>query len=340
MNTLKSILFTLILGIFCFASVSAETPKAIPPAQFRFISFGDAQGIPSRLATTSKLAESLNPDLVLFNGDLQDTGTTRDSLATMINAFGPLFDKAFLVRGNHDNTLPGSAQGWESYFSFLHRPLPPGVANYTALDPAAIYLSYSFDYGNSRFIGLDVPGDVSRISDQQLQFIDERLADAETRGLLHAFLFFHGPAYCVEALECACSARADAACTPAALIEIINRHPILAAAFHGHDHVLGWVHLDATRLYGLTHPYEEFLTSPAGGYTYNNYVFPDRMDYFYNGVADVRGFAAVDVNGVSFTVSLYDVSSVLPVWSMTFSTRVLPIRQLYFRLRLPVQRME
>lgn len=337
MHTLKSILFTLILGIFCFSGVSAELPQASPPAHFRFISFGDAQGIPSRLATTAEMAASFNPDFVLFNGDLQDTGTTRAGLNPMIAAFGSLFDKVFLVRGNHDNALPGSTLRWEGFLTDLQRPLPPGVTNYTPLNSRSSYLSYSFDYGNSRFIGVDVPGNVGGISDRELQFIDDRLADAEAAGLAHAFLFFHGPAYCVEAVHCTCTARDDASCTPAALIEILNRHPILAATFHGHEHILGWIHMDATRLPGLTHSYEQFLTSPAGGYTYNAQVFPERIDYFYAGVADVRGFAAVDVNGASFAVSLYDVSSTLPVWTMTFRTKALPVQPQYFRLRLPVQ---
>lgn len=336
MKVFKSILITMILGILCFTGASARAPKATPPAHFRYISFGDAQGLQGRLATTAELAAAFDPDFVLFNGDLQDAGTTRTELDSMIAALGSLFDKTFLVRGNHDNALLGSALRWEGFLAAFQRPLPPGVTDYTPLDPGSAYLSYSFDYGNSRFIGLDVPGDVSRITDRQLQFIDERLADAEKLGFRHAFLFFHGPAYCVEALECACSARADAACTPVALVEVLNRHPILAAAFHGHDHVLGWVHLDETRLPGLTHPYEQFLTSPAGGYTYNAYILPERIDYFYAGVPDVRGFAVVDVNGTSFTVSLYDVSSDLPVWSMTFPVRVHPLRQQDFRMLAPL----
>lgn len=340
MHTLKSILFSLILGIFCFASVSAEPPKAVPPAHFRFISLGDAQGIPSRLATTAELAASLEPDFVLFNGDLQDTGTTRAGLDPMIAAFGSLFEKTFLVRGNHDNALLGSSLRWENYLAAFQRPLPPGVTNYVALNPNTTYLSYSFDYGNSRFIGLDVPGDVTAITDKEERFLDERLTDAEAVGLTHAFLFFHGPAYCVEAIHCTCTARDDASCTPSSLVEIFDRHPILAATFHGHEHILGWVHMDGTRLPGLTHPYEEFLTSPAGGYTYNVQVFPQRIDYFYSGVADVRGFAAVEVNGASFTVSLYDVSSAVPVWSMTFWTKALPVQPQYFRFRLPVQYAE
>lgn len=332
MKAFQSILISLSLGILCFTGVSAEPSKANPPAQFRFISFGDAQGIAARLATTAKLAASLDPAFVLFNGDLQDDGTDREGLAAMTQALGSLLDKAFLVRGNHDNTLPGSGKAWDDYFSSILRPLPAGVTNYTALDASASYLSYSFDYENSRFIGLDLPGDVRSITEAELQFIDERLEDAETSGLRHAFLFFHGPGYCVEAIECACSARADATCTPTALIEILNQHPIVSATFHGHDHVLGWVHLDRTRLTGLQQPYEQFLTSPAGGFTYNAHIYPERIDYFYKGVADVRGFAVVDVNGAFFTVRLYDVASTQPVWMKVFPVRTRPMRQQLFGL--------
>ena len=332
MKAFQSILLTLFLGMLCFTGVSAQAPKASPPGPFRFISFGDAQGIAIRLATTAKLAATFDPAFLLFNGDLQDVGSEPAGLAEMTNALGSLFDKVFLVRGNHDNALVGSAKSWNDYFSAIPRPLPAGVTNYTALDASTSYLTYSFDYGNSRFIGLDVPGDVQIITDGELQFLEDRLADAESKGLRHAFLFFHGPGYCVEAIHCTCQDRTDAACTPTALIEILNRHPIVSATFHGHDHVLGWVHLNQTRLAGLKQPYEQFLTSPAGGFTYNAQIYPERMDYFYKGVADVRGFAVVDVNGASFTVRLYDVASAQPVWVKVFPVRNRPARQQFFGL--------
>ena len=62
---------------------------------------------------------------------------------------------------------------------------------------------------------------------------------------------------------------------------IINNHPIVSATFHGHEHVLSWTHMDNTRVSGLTRSYEQFITSPAGGVTYNEYVYPDRVDYVY-----------------------------------------------------------
>ena len=101
---------------------------------------------------------------------------------------------------------------------------------------------------------------------------------------------------------------------------IINNHPIVSATFHGHEQVLGWTHMDGTRDAVLTRSYEEFFTSPAGGSTYNEYVYPDRMDYYYpDMLGGDFGFATISVNGLSFTYSIYKVGTTTPVWSHTFS---------------------
>ena len=73
-----------------------------------------------------------------------------------------LFNKTFLVRGNDDDKVAGSAALWESYFETSPNiPTRPAyVANKVALNSSSDNLIYSFDYGNSIFIGLDVPGDI------------------------------------------------------------------------------------------------------------------------------------------------------------------------------------
>jgi len=54
---------------------------------------------------------------------------------------------------------------------------------------------YSFDFKNSHFVGLDVPGDFSAfpLSSAQLNWLDDDLAGAESRGLAHAFIWTHPP---------------------------------------------------------------------------------------------------------------------------------------------------
>jgi hypothetical protein len=290
---------------------------------FSFVSMGDGQAQAANFTTTVNQIATLHPELVIFNGDLEDNGVTSTEMNPMVAAIKNegLFNQTFLVRGNHDDEISGSAALWESYFETSPNIKVPlaGVTNYVPLNPSSYYLNYSFIYGNAMFIGLDVPGDVDLLTSEQLAFLDARLTYAESWGLVHAFIYFHGPLYCVESLHCACSLRTDGSCTPAVLVSILNKHPIVSATFHGHEHILGWVHMDNTRVAGLTGSFEEFITSPSGGETYNSYLYPARMDYTYMDMGESQAFAAISVNGTSFTVNFYEVGSSTPVWTKTFT---------------------
>jgi hypothetical protein len=77
--------------------------------------------------------------------------------------------------------------------------------------------------------------------------------------------------------------------------------------------------MDNTRVAGLTGSFEEFITSPSGGDTYNSYLYPARMDYTYMKMGESQAFAAISVNGTSFTVNFYEVGSSTPVWTKTFT---------------------
>jgi hypothetical protein len=306
------------------------TPTIVPtinPNSFTFASLSDSQDGAADLLRVTKQIATLNPDLIIFNGDLSNgDGVTTSELTSKTASFKTpgLFDRTFFVRGNHDDHVSGSASSWESFFSTSPniKVLPNGVTNYTAINSSSDYLTYSFDYGNSRFIGIDVPGAASAITSAELTFLDQRLADAENLGLVHAFIYWHGPMYCVESIHCSCSAKADGSCTPSALVTVVNKHPIISAFFHGHEHILGWVHLDKSRVPSLTGSFEEFITSPSGGYlSYYGDLYPNRMDYVYaNGTASTDTvFGAVTVSGNSFTVSLYHTGNTTPVWSKTFT---------------------
>jgi parallel beta-helix repeat protein len=304
------------------ANQTAQNYAAAPNA-FTFASMGDAHSEVAYFTATATQMASLNPAFVLFNGDLENDGVVNADMDSMINVLKNtgLFNKTFLVRGNHDNQAPGSAALWEAYFEMPAnaRTLPPYARNYVSLDANSDYLNYSFEYGNSIFIGLDVPGDIDLLTTSQLNFLDARLTYAESQGLTHAFVYFHGSEYCTESVHCTCAGRTNTACTPPDLMTLFNEHPIVTATIHGHEHLLSWTHMDGTRVSGLTHSYEMFISSPSGGATYNEYVFPERLDYFYPDMAGAQGFAAISVNGPTFTYSIYKNGSTSPVWSRTFT---------------------
>jgi hypothetical protein len=295
---------------------------------FTFASMGDAQAATANFTATVNQIASLNPDLVIFSGDLETNGVLSAEMKPMIAALknANLFNKTFLVRGNHDNHQTGSAGLWESYFETAPniKTLPAGVTDYVPIDSNSDYLTYSYVYGNSMFVGLDVPWTADALTSTQVNWLDTRLTYAESQGLTHAFIYFHGPMYCVESNHCECSSRTDASCTPSALVPVINKHPIISAFFHGHEHILGWTHMDNTRVAGLTGNFEQFITSPSGGWTYNSYIFPARMDYFYPDMESSQGFATVSVNGSSFTFNAYKVGTTTPVWSRTFTKGATP----------------
>jgi hypothetical protein len=300
------------------APAIAALPASAAASAFRFVSWGDGQFQPSELGVTANQAASLHPAFTIWNGDLEQDGVTTTEMNGMVTAMGSLYGRTFLIRGNHDDHVSGSSTLWENYFTTASRPLPAGVTNYAGLNSSSTYLTYSFDYGNSRFIGVDVPGDADLLTNAEATFIDGRLTDAEAKGLTHAFIFFHGPEYCI-ANHCTCSAAKDGSCTPGNIVNLLNKHPIVSATFHGHEHVLGWVHMDSTRVAGLTRSYEEFFTSPAGGSTNNPDIFPARVNYYYSNMGSSQGFGAVDVNGSSFTIRLYKDRVASPVFSKTFT---------------------
>lgn len=304
-------------------STPTASPTTMDTTNFSFVSMADAQAQTENFSLTVNQISTLDPDLVLFNGDLETNGVVTEELDPMVNAIkgSGLFNRTFLVRGNHDDNLEGSAELWETYFETEPniKVLPAGVTDYVSMNSNSDTMNYGFVFGNSMFVGLDIPGGVAEISSAQLTFLDERLTYAEGLGLTHAFIFWHGPMYCVESTHCTCIEKTDASCTPVDLVNVINKHPIVSAFFHGHEHILGWVHMDDARVEGLTGNFEEFITSPAGGWTYNDFLYPERMDYFYPDMDSAQGFAAVTVDGDAFTFEIYKVGINTPVWTKSFT---------------------
>ncbi len=290
-------------------SVSDEVTITV---SFRFVSWGDTKSARDELASLSNQAVLLNPNFTIYAGDLESNGFTLSGMNAWKDAMNGysdngMFDKTFPVRGNHDAS---NASGWQSYYDLGSTAQSLGATNYSALYED---LTYSFDYGNSHFIGVDVLGDADRLSYEQVSWIDNDLAAAEARGLTHGFVFFHGPIYCVDG-HCSCTTR-TCPLDPVvvSLIEVFNEHPIVSATFHGHEHTYAHVHIDDTRIPEVTHPFEQFVTGSAGAGPSD--CIPGRTDY----CMPSHGFVNVDVSGNSFTVDFYEMGTTSSVKTMTFT---------------------
>jgi hypothetical protein len=306
--------------ILLLSSVPSRSESA-----FRFVVWGDATDLLHYLVTNAAQVRqlSIQPRFNLFAGDLYDTGFSLPEVAALRNAMDGdqtnlLSGTMFPVRGNHD-VIGGTdaTTGWQSYFDVARRVAGgdpakgvPGIggSNYTFMAGCDSF-TYSFDWHNSHFVAMDIPGDGTLVTASQLEWLDGDLAAAEGRALRHAFLFWHGPVY-------SCGDRHGGVTAPDSMIAVLNRHPIVSAVFGGHAHVGAWTHMQTNRIASITHRFEAFIVSPvAEGLASLSDV--SRCDY---GFGDLRGFATVDVEGLSFTVSYYVQDDPLPRWTGTFSS--------------------
>jgi hypothetical protein len=298
-----SILISILLNFVSIAPVSAQT-------SFKFVAFGDTKSDTDVLENLSvQIQSTINPAFTLFAGDLESSGfsTAIEGWKTALNGAtnNGLFDKTFVVRGNHDSS---NTAGWQNYFNMSQTATRVGANNYSFLSDD---LTYSFDYGNSLFIGVDVLGDISAMPSAHIAWLDQRLTDAENRGIKHAFLFFHGPLYAV----------ANHCCpdVPDSLLTVLNRHEIISAVFAGHEHTLTYTHLTSSRITGLTNDIEQFVTGDAGAGPTS--ATSGRYDNYVNTSPNTGGFVVVEVNGDNYTISIYKGGTTTPQFTSSF-TRV------------------
>ena len=287
---------------FFWLVISYTPPVAYNQDTFRFTAWADTKSGTAVLNAESIEVKKLNPLFTLYAGDVCDSGPDATCFATWENAINGalnggasnnLFDYTFASRGNHDN----DATFWVSHFDFASVGSRIGVKNFTSLNPN---LTYSFDYGNSHFVSVDVPGDVTLMSSAEIVWLDTDLTNAQNRGLTHAFLFWHGPVYATA--EHCCPVNNE-------LNMMLAKHPIISATFHGHEHVVDYVHMDSGRYATIDTPakeYEEVTSGDAG-------AGPDtcingRYDWWLGN--SNHGFVIVDVSGSSFTVNFYRMDSV------------------------------
>jgi hypothetical protein len=288
------------------SGASSSTGSSSSAAAFRFVSWGDSRDGASTLAAISSQVAGASPNFTIYTGDLEPSGFTTVGTQLYIaamngNANNGLSAKTFSIRGNHDSA---NTTGWQAYYNIA------GVANTvgaTHISTLTTELTYSLDYQNAHFVGIDVPGDASLISAAQISWLDADLAAAESRGLVHAFIYFHGPIYCVESQHCTFTG-STGSYAPAALITVLNNHPIVTATFHGHEHLLAETQMNSSRFPGLNHPIEQIITGAAGAPLYACDI-PGRADW----CDAVNGFATVDIAGKQMTVNYYQLGSSTPL---------------------------
>jgi len=279
---------------------------------FRFVSWADTKSARDQLAALSNQAVVLEPTLTIYEGDLESDGFTLDGMNLWKDAMNGyvdngMFARTLPVRGNHDGL---DSAGWQAYYDLGSTAQALGATNYSVFTED---LTYSFDIGSLHFIGVDVLGSAYILTSEQVNWIDNDLSAAEGRGLTHAFVYFHGPIYCVDG-HCTCTTRiCPISNIVLDLIEVFNQHPIVSATFHGHEHTYAHVHLDNTRIPEITHPFEQFVTGAAGAGP--NECIPGRTDYCMPSL----GFVTVDVWDNNFTVDFYQLGTATSVNSMTFT---------------------
>jgi len=273
---------------------------------FRFIVWADTKSGTADFTTESNQVKALNPppNFTIYSGDLVDSGFAAGPMANWKTAINGgtnngMFDISFVVRGNHDTTDPA---GFAAFFNYDAVAATVGATNLTQQQKN---LTYSYDCGNSHFVAIDVPDDATLITTAQIAWADSDLAAAEARGLTHAFLNWHGPIYPVAEHCCP---------SVPAVIDMLNKHPIVTATFHGHEHTNAHVRINSTRYPNCTHEFDEFIEGAAGAGPQTCQA--GRADDCFGAK---NGFAVMDVSGKTLTATIYYVGSTTPLKTFTIT---------------------
>lgn len=261
---------------------------------FRFIAWSDSRDGYTVLSALSNIAYTVSPNFTLFSGDLCPTfdvnciNNTWKPALNGNNNNGTL-NKTFVSRGNHDN---GTLSTWQGLWNFIIVANNVGATNYIEQTSDA---TYSFDYQNSHFIAIDLPGGgVNTMTTTQINWLNSDLTAAENRMgsiLKHEFISWHGPFYGVTNEH-------GSEVPSVALKNVINGHPLISAGFFGHEHITAYTRINNTRVSGITKGFEQFTIGRSGAPPYN-VVKP--VDFSDNSNA----FAMVDVDNNGYKVTIY-----------------------------------
>ncbi len=287
------IIAALLLGLAVAQATHSAGASPQPSAtSFHFVFSADSRDNYTVLPAFSHKMVTLHPVFGFFGGDLCGSF----SVTCINNTWKPALDgnnndgmlaKTFVMRGNHDN---GTLSTWQGLWDFQSMAAHVGATHFTALTSDA---TYSFDYGNSHFAVVDLPGGGSNTwTSSEISWLDSDLTAAEGHGVAHEFLFAHGPMYGVTSEH-------GSEQPSSALKAVLNRHPI-SAGFHGHEHVSQYTHVTPSVESGIN-DYQEITMGRAGA---PPYTVSKPVDWH----VDQNAFADVAVNGNDFTVTVYSQS--------------------------------
>ncbi len=191
-------------------------PDAAEP--FSFVVFGDTRSNADAHRALVDRVRGEVPDFILLTGDMVDDGSRDADWQTFFNVERDLMRENVIYPavGNHDRQGGGTDDSFRLWFS-----LPTGAPDSER--------SYSFTWGNSRFIVLDSNVQSYALTDQTA-WLEHQLAVAVADPqIAHRFIVMHHPVFSVSIHGGQPDLRE--AWTP-----LFERYGV-DAVFSGHDHV-------------------------------------------------------------------------------------------------------
>jgi hypothetical protein len=175
----------------------------------------------------------INPDFIIVTGDLVDSSTSDPQVATYKSyaaGLNPTIER-FEVPGNHDLGESGNQSKYDRWASNYGYGSVPGAVPW-----------YSFTYGDSIFIGLDsgvlrYPFDGQDVN--EINWLTTTLADANTAGYAHKFVFMHNPLF-IKSVDEVPDGRSFDVDRRAQLRALFQQYHV-NAIFSGHTHTNEYV---------------------------------------------------------------------------------------------------
>ncbi|HTL55502.1 MAG TPA: metallophosphoesterase [Candidatus Limnocylindrales bacterium] len=217
------------------ANLDAAGLTNIPSSEaFTFAVLGDNRGDdsgdqPPAFRQVLQAVDHAAPAFVLDSGDMiyghtPDEARVRDQWRRYREAIMPLHAAMFHVPGNHDLWDEPSARIYQELWGKTY---------------------YAFDFGNSRFIGLDTETANGRLGEEQLRWLEQQF-DFLTQ--TNVFVFLHRPLFPVDGGIGSSLDKFPAERDRAHALFVRNRKRI-RGVFAGHEHLYNFQERDGVRYY-------------------------------------------------------------------------------------------